>query len=227
MTGFTRRVLSLAIFAVLSTAAQAQITLYENISFRGQSIVATSSLPQVGDMGFNDLASSAIVEHGQWQLCENIYFRGRCVTLGPGRYSSLGDMGLNDKVSSVRALGWTPDGNGGWGNSGGNWGGGDRWGSGARAVLYEHKDLSGRTFVVNASGASNLERTGFNDKASSLRVESGYWLFCSNANFEGDCRTFGPGDYPTLPPGLNNRISSGRQISRDYPYRNNPNWSGN
>jgi hypothetical protein len=202
MTGFTRRVLSLAIFAVLSTAAQAQITLYENIRFRGQSIVATSSLPQVGDMGFNDLASSAIVEHGQWQLCENIYFRGRCVTLGPGRYSSLGD-------------------------SGGNGGGGDRWGSGARAVLYEHKDLSGRTFVVNASGASNLERTGFNDKASSLRVESGYWLFCSNANFEGDCRTFGPGDYPTLPPGLNNRISSGRQISRDYPYRNNPNWSGN
>jgi len=69
----------------------------------------------------------------------------------------------------------------------------------------------------------NLDPTGFNDRASSLRVESGYWIFCSDSEFRGDCRTFGPGDYASL-PGMNNVISSGRQISNEYPYGEKPNW---
>ena len=51
-------------------------------------------------------------------------------------------------------------------------------------------------------------------------------MFCSDSGFQGTCRTFGPGDYPTLPPGLNNSISSGRRISEDYPYNANPSWNG-
>ena len=70
----------------------------------------------------------------------------------------------------------------------------------------------------------NLDRTQFNDRAESLRVESGYWIFCSDANFGGECQTFGPGDYSTLPWGLTYKISSGRRISTGYPYRENPNW---
>ena len=38
--------------------------------------------------------------------------------------------------------------------------------------------------------------------------------------------TFGPGDYPELPGDLQKRISSGRRISNDYPYRQNPTWNG-
>ena len=64
----------------------------------------------------------------------------------------------------------------------------------------------------------------FNDRASSLRVDRGYWIFCSDADFRGECRTFGPGEYPVLPPELDNRISSGRRISNDFPYSQNPNW---
>ncbi len=71
---------------------------------------------------------------------------------------------------------------------------------------------------------SNLDRRGFNDKARSLRVESGYWIFCSDANFQGNCHTYGPGDYPNLPSGQSHAISSGRRVSGNYPYRNNPNW---
>ena len=51
----------------------------------------------------------------------------------------------------------------------------------------------------------NLNTTGFNDRASSLRVQSGYWIFCSDSEFRGECRTFGPGDYASL-PGMNNVI---------------------
>ena len=70
----------------------------------------------------------------------------------------------------------------------------------------------------------NFDRTGFNDRAESVRIESGYWVFCSDANFEGECRTFGPGDYPNLPRELDHRISSARLISNSYPYSGAPQW---
>ena len=37
-------------------------------------------------------------------------------------------------------------------------------------------------------------------------------------------RTFGPGEYPNLPPNLRDRISSGRRISNEYPYNAQPVW---
>jgi hypothetical protein len=45
----------------------------------------------------------------------------------------------------------------------------------------------------------------------------------ADADFRGECRTFGRGDYATL-PGMNNVISSGRRISNDYPYEGKPDW---
>jgi hypothetical protein len=227
--------------SIAASAASAQIVLYENDNFNGRSYRASYSAPNLNDVGFNDKASSVTVRGGRWQLCDDAYFRGSCVTLGPGEYSSLRAMGMNDKVSSVRELGWTPDGGGGWsGNNsynsdsgynnrytynGNNYQGGN-WGTGSRAVLFSGYNLSGEAFVVNSSGVSNLDRAGFNDKARSLRVESGYWLFCTDANFQGDCHTYGPGDYPSLPGGQSHSISSGRRISGNYPYRSTPNWSG-
>jgi len=205
------------------------IVLYEHDNYGGRTYGASNSVSNLNDTGFNDRASSVVVRGGRWQLCEDAYFRGRCETLGPGEYPSLRAMSLNDKVSSVRELGWTPDGGGGWGNansSGASWGNGN-WGTGSRAILYARPGLTGASYVVSDSGVSNLGRTGFNDRARSLRIESGYWVFCSDANFEGDCHTYGPGDYPTLPPGQEFSISSGRRISGHYPYRSNPNWSGN
>jgi len=226
--------------ATYAFAASAQLVLYENDNFNWRSFRASNSVSNLDQNGFNDKASSVRVGNGRWQLCDDAYFRGSCVTLNPGEYPSLRAMGMNDKVSSARELGWTPDGGGGWSggsgnndysnhynNSNNNWTGGGNWGSGSRAVLFEGHNLGGRTFLVSPRGVSNLGDVGFNDKASSLRVESGYWLFCSDAFFQGNCRTFGPGDYPTLPPGFNNRISSGRRVSNDYPYKQNPNWGGN
>src|SRR5262249_43721179 len=69
---------------------------------------------------------------------------------------------------------------------------------------------------------SNFDRSGFNDRASSLRVDGGYWLFCTDALFEGVCRTFGPGEYAQLPWEINRKISSGRRIHEQYPYGGPP-----
>src|SRR5438309_1153018 len=93
----------------------------------------------------------------------------------------------------------------------------------AELTLYEGENFQGRSLTLR-NDMRDLDRTNFNDRASSLRVERGYWIFCSDANFEGDCRTFGPGDYPNLPGDLNRRISSGRVISERYPYSAPPAW---
>jgi hypothetical protein len=223
---FTVSALALA----ASGIAGAQIVLYENDNYSGREYRSFNSVSNLADSGFNDKASSVQVRGGRWQICDDAFFRGRCVTVGPGEYPSLRALGMNDRVSSVREMGWTPDGGGGWsGNSAHgsvNWGDGGNWGGGSRAVLFSGFNLTGEAFVVNPSGVSNLDHRGFNDKARSLRVESGYWIFCSDANFGGECQTYGPGDYPTLSSGQNQRISSGRRVSNNYPYRSAPNWNG-
>jgi hypothetical protein len=94
----------------------------------------------------------------------------------------------------------------------------------ARATLFEGPDFRGRSFPIDHDVVRNLDRTNFNDRAQSLRVDAGYWIFCSDAEFEGDCQTFGPGDYPDLSGALNRRISSGRRISDRYPYSGPPSW---
>jgi len=95
---------------------------------------------------------------------------------------------------------------------------------GVGAILYANSDFRGDHYVVEGNYMRDLANTGFNDRAQSLRVERGYWIFCSDAEFRGECRTFGPGDYRHLPRALENRISSGRRISERYPYKGQPNW---
>ena len=66
---------------------------------------------------------------------------------------------------------------------------------------------------------ANLRATGFNDRASSVRVEAGSWVMCSDANFQGQCWTFGPGEYPVLPAGLEDRVTSARRVDGEPRFR--------
>ena len=322
-----RLLLAAALAGLAATAAAQDITLFEDDNFSGMSYNANGSIDDLSRVNFNDKASSVIVRNGSWQLCADSYFRGRCITLNPGQYSSLNGFGLNDQVSSIRETGWSGGGNqgggnqgggnqggGNWGGSGwsgggsvvlfespgltgrsytvngampnmggsgfndrarsaivnggtwqfcsdadyqsscevfspgryddlgsvtgrlsslrpysggpppsGNWGGGGNWGGSTRVVLYERENFQGRAFTLNSNSLQNLADAGFNDRASSLRIERGYWMFCTDSNFNGECRTFGPGDYPQL-GWFSNRISSGRRISNDYPYNAPPQW---
>lgn len=296
-------------FAAGASFAQ-DILFFEGYDFNGRRYGASYSVSNMSDVGFNDRASSVVIRNGAWQLCTDAYFRGRCVTLEPGEYRNLGQMGLSNQVSSARQVG------------GGSWGGGSRgevtlyedtnfggrsfgvngpienlsrsdfndrarsmvvqagtwelcaddryrncrtfgpgevanlgplagqvsslrpvssgsgpgsvgpggrpppgWGSRGRAILYEHAGFGGRSFEMTDEVVDNFARNGFNDRAASLRVEGGYWMFCTDSEFRGTCRTFGPGDYPSLGGGLDRQISSGRRIHEEYPYRNNPDWA--
>jgi hypothetical protein len=88
----------------LATQAGAQVRMFSERGFNGQEFNVTGPMRNLDRTGFNDKAESLIVQHGRWQVCENAYFQGRCVTLRPGQYASLGRIGLKDRVSSIRPI---------------------------------------------------------------------------------------------------------------------------
>jgi uncharacterized protein YcfJ len=89
---------------VVATQAAAQVTFYEREDFRGRSFTADHPIGNLERAGFNDRASSARVDGGAWQVCEDSRFSGNCVVLQPGQYDSLRAIGLNNAISSVRPV---------------------------------------------------------------------------------------------------------------------------
>ena len=89
---------------VLATQAAAQVTFYEGEEFRGASFRVDTIIQNFDPLGFNDRASSAVVEQGRWEVCEDAAFRGRCTTLSPGNYPSLAPMGFNNRILTFDLL---------------------------------------------------------------------------------------------------------------------------
>ena len=92
----------------LAMQAMAQVTLYEGEGLRGQVFTANRTVNDLERYGFNDRASSVVVQRGQWEVCEHANFQGRCTILRPGQYPSLAAMGMNDRISSFRKIQGTP-----------------------------------------------------------------------------------------------------------------------
>jgi uncharacterized protein YcfJ len=89
---------------LVASLATAQVTLYQQERFYGPTFTAQSSVNNLDRVGFNDRASSLIIDRGIWQVCEDSNFRGHCIELRPGQYPSLGAMGLNNRISSLRRI---------------------------------------------------------------------------------------------------------------------------
>lgn len=94
---------ALAISAiVLAGQAAAQITFYEGEGYRGRAFTTKQRVGDFERYGFNDQASSVVVDKGRWEVCEHARFEGRCAVLRRGSYDSLRSIGLNDRISSAR-----------------------------------------------------------------------------------------------------------------------------
>lgn len=90
---------------VLGTQAMAQVTFYEREGFRGRAYSTQGTVENFDRTGFNDRASSVIVDGGRWEVCEDSRFRGRCIVLRRGEYASLRELGMDRQISSIRAVG--------------------------------------------------------------------------------------------------------------------------
>src|SRR5512147_1370421 len=80
----------------------AQITFYEGEDFRGRAFTTKRAVTNFKNAGFNDRASSVVVDSGDWLVCDDSEYAGRCVLLRRGAYDSLRGLGLDNRVSSVR-----------------------------------------------------------------------------------------------------------------------------
>lgn len=89
---------------MLATQAAAQITFYEGEGFRGRTFATSKPIGNFERFGFNDRASSVVVDSGRWEVCSDAGFQGRCMVLRRGSYDSLSGMGMNDRISSVRPV---------------------------------------------------------------------------------------------------------------------------
>lgn len=97
----------MALGLVLAFAAApvlAQITVYDHPNFEGRAVTTQSSLNNLNRSGLNNRASSAVVRSQRWEICDGAGYQGRCTVLRPGQYPSLAAMGLDDRISSVRAV---------------------------------------------------------------------------------------------------------------------------
>jgi uncharacterized protein YcfJ len=202
---------------VIATQAGAQVTFFENDSFQGRSFTTQQQINNLTRFGFNDRASSAIVQGDRREVCEDAQFGGRCVVLRPGRYPSLAAMGLNDRVSSVRTVSrnarigddrYAPMPTDPMGDDRGTQAAG-------QVTFYEQEGFQGRSFNTGRT-VQNFERYGFNDRASSVVVLGDRWEVCEDLRFNGRCVVLRPGRYPSLAAmGLNDRVSSVRTVSRN------------
>ncbi len=195
-----------AVAVALATQAAAEVIFYEHEDFQGRSFTTERPINNFRRAGFNDRASSVVVRGERWEACEDRSFRGQCVVLRPGRYPSLAAMGLNDQVSSVRAL---PK----------NARIDERRYAPAPVVaqitFYEHQGFAGRSFTTEQP-VLNFERYGFNDRASSAEVIGQSWEVCEDSRFNGRCAVLRPGRYPSfVAMGLNNRASSVRAVENN------------
>lgn len=98
----TLRQVLLAATAAVATHATAQVTFFEHDSFQGRSFTTQRQVGNLERAGFNDRASSVIVTADRWEVCSDRRFEGRCAVLRRGQYPSLGSMGMDDRISSVR-----------------------------------------------------------------------------------------------------------------------------
>ncbi len=205
---------------VLAGHAAAQITFYEHDNYGGRVFTTRNAVDNFTNFGFNDRASSVVVERDNWEICEAAGYGGQCRVLQPGRYPSLSQMGLNDRISSVRMISrneavaasrYAPQTDN------------ERLHEAARAqaragqvqpliTFYENDNYGGRSFSTHGE-VDNFQRSGFNDRASSVVVQGEGWEVCEAQGYAGRCMVLRPGHYPSLSRmGLNDRISSVRTV---------------
>ena len=77
-------------------------------------------------------------------------------------------------------------------------------------TLYSRDDYHGRSQTVR-DAVADLEDVRFNDTTQSIRVRSGRWEACEEADFRGDCFLLEAGEYPSLDERAN-KITSLREV---------------
>jgi uncharacterized protein YcfJ len=88
----------------------------------------------------------------------------------------------------------------------------------AQITLYEGEGFRGRAYTT-ARAVTNFDKSGLNDRTSSVVIDKGRWEVCEHARYEGRCVVLKRGSYDSLQRlGLENKISSIRPANNRKTY---------
>jgi len=193
----TAAAVALLLLLAAGSAAQAKdtIVLFSGKDGSGSSVQLDQAVPKLSSVDFNDTARSLYISSGNWQLCVDYHYAGKCDTFNPGLHNLSSH--LDRQVSSVRPVSGSSDGGGGGSSSG-------------SGVLLAFLDVDGGgNYLRLTSDLKNLsDYAGFNDKVSSVAIFSGSWRLCKNKDFGGSCITLTSGTYNLGQFDFDNTISS-------------------
>ena len=169
--------------SILLVPKKPEITLFDGSGFTGTNLTLDEAQSSVTQFGFFDKVGSIIVHSGNWEIFahDNYVDRGNerdwSTILTPGFYHNARAMGpgvRNNDLGSLRPVETAPP----------------------SIKLYEHGNYGGESVHIVA----DTESLGglFNDKASSLVVESGEWRLWDAFYFKGHSVVVGPGAYPDI-----------------------------
>ncbi|PHR62958.1 MAG: hypothetical protein COA47_01305 [Robiginitomaculum sp.] len=140
-----------------------KLILHSGPDFSGRNRTFQSDEPKLASYNFADIAQSLEVVSGQWEVCVDKRYRGRCEVFSIGHFD-LNALGWGSDIASVRRVSHHTD----------------------TITLYAKPDFGGqaRTF---ARKMDKLKLYAFHDHAASLRVSGGIWKVCANSNMGGHC----------------------------------------
>ena len=177
------------------------ITVYADAGFKGDNATFRSDQSDLGPSGFGNRISSLQVAPGEiWEVCQGINYGPPCQVFS-GNEADLRRRSWNDRISSLRRV---------RGRAGG--GGFPNPGRG-RLVLYSDERFRGEAVPISGPTPS---LGSFNDKAESLRIDSGTWEVCEDINY-GKCRTVSRDMSSLGSLGLAKRVSSVRPLLNGGP----------
>ena len=109
LLGSAAAVIALVAFGSMVQGQEARqgrpgIILYQEDNFRGNQLPVDGAVRSLSPMHFNDRISSVRVIYGAWRLCDDDFFRGRCIVVTHDE-PKLGHLGMDDRVSSVMPAG--------------------------------------------------------------------------------------------------------------------------
>ena len=81
---------------------QANIELFGYPDFRGAHFSSRENVANLSDHNFNNGAVSLVVHSGQWEVCTDAHYKGRCAVFPTGRYAQLD--ALTNRISSMRQV---------------------------------------------------------------------------------------------------------------------------
>lgn len=183
--------------AAATTTQRGMVELFEGYNFTGRRIVIEQDTYDMAAIGFNDVAKSAVVRAGSWEMCRHKDMRGTCRTFSQGSYADLGE-GLVNEVSSLRMVAAPtaapvpvqPRG---------------------LVELFEGHNFQGKSMRFETD-TPDLDPLQFNDRTLSAIVHSGTWEMCVDGNYRGSCRTYAPGRYADIGAPIERNLSSLRIV---------------